>query len=124
MKDFCFPDEIKEYIGSKTYFVDKTGMSGSFVLIFDDMVLKIQKDSEFVRNEHIMMNWLKNKVPVPECICNITQNGINYLLMSRIAGKMSCEERFMNDPSFLVSVLALFFSLFSLFSVHPASQAA
>jgi len=106
MTDFYFPKDIENIIGGKPYSVDETGMSDSSVLIFDDSVLKIREDSEFIRNEHIMMKWLENKVSVPECVCNITENGKNYLLMSKISGKMSCEDEFLNEPGFLVSVLA------------------
>ncbi len=106
MKDFYFPETIKNLIDGKPYFLDEIGKSDSFVLIFDDMVLKIQKDSPLVRNEHLMMKWLENKVSVPECIYNITENSKNYLLMSRVSGKMSCEDEFMNDPKLLLSILA------------------
>ena len=106
MKDFCFPEIINDLISGKSYVFDETGRSDSSVLIFDDMVLKIQKDSPFIRNEHLMMKWLENKVSVPECISNITENGVNYLLMSKISGKMACDDEFMNDFNLLFSVLA------------------
>ena len=106
MKNFCIPEIINDLISGKSYVFDETGMSDSSVLIFDDMVLKIQKDSPFIRNEHLMMKWLENKVSVPECISNITENGVNYLLMSRISGKMACDDEFMNDSNLLFSVLA------------------
>ncbi len=106
MKNFCIPEIINDLISGKPYIFDETGMSDSSVLIFDDVVLKIQKDSPFIRNEHLMMKWLGNKVLAPECISNITENGVNYLLMSRISGKMACEDEFMNNPKQLLSVLA------------------
>ena len=106
MKDFCIPEIINDLISGKPYIFDETGRSDSSVLIFDDVVLKIQKDSLFIRNEHLMMKWLENKVSVPECISNITENGVNYLLMSKISGKMACEDEFMNNPKQLLSVLA------------------
>ena len=71
MKDFYFPKEIEKFICNKPFSVDETGMSDSSVLIFDDAVLKIQKDSSLIKNEQTMMNWLENKVSVPKCICNI-----------------------------------------------------
>ncbi|MBR2640474.1 MAG: aminoglycoside 3'-phosphotransferase [Oscillospiraceae bacterium] len=101
-----FPEKILNYIGGKDFVIDKIGMSDSSVLIFDDMVLKIQPENSFNKNEHLMMKWLKNKVSVPEIICNITENGRNYLLMSKIAGKMSCDDEFLKNPKQLVFVLA------------------
>ena len=106
MNDSYFPEDIENLISGKPYSVDSIGMSDSSVLIFDDAVLKIQNDSVFARNEYLMMKWLENSVPVPECICNIIENGKNYLLMSKITGKMSCEDEFMKNPKLLISVLA------------------
>ena len=74
MKDFCIPEIINYLISGKPYIFDETGMSDSSVLIFDDMVLKIQSVSRCSENEHIMMDWLKNKVSVPECVFDITEN--------------------------------------------------
>ena len=106
MKDSYFPKAIEKFICDKPFSIDETGMSDSSVLIFDDVVLKIQKDSPLIKNEQTMMNWLENKVSVPKCICNIIENGQNYFLMSRIDGKMSCDDEYLNKPEFLVSVLA------------------
>lgn len=101
-----FPEKILKYIDGKDFVTDNIGMSDSSVLIFDDMVLKIQQENSFNKNEHLMMKWLKNKVSVPEIICNIIENGNNYLLMSKIAGKMSCDDEFLKNPKQLVFVLA------------------
>lgn len=49
------PDKIKNIIGDKPYSIDKVGMSNSQVLYFDDMVLKIENQSEESDNEHRMM---------------------------------------------------------------------
>ena len=101
-----FPKKILEYIDGKDFFTDKIGMSDSSVLIFDDAVLKIQNDSSILKDESLMMDWLKNRISVPEIICNITESGKNYLLMSKINGKMSCDDEFMKNPKQLVFVLA------------------
>ncbi|MBR3963151.1 MAG: aminoglycoside 3'-phosphotransferase [Oscillospiraceae bacterium] len=101
-----FPEKILKYIDGKDFVTDNIGMSDSSVLIFDDMVLKIQPENSFNKNEHLMMKWLKNKVSVPEIYCNITENGRNYLLMSKIAGKMSCDDEFLKNSKQLVFVLA------------------
>ena len=38
------PQCIMQLIAGKPYELDETGMSGSTIMIFDDMVLKIEKD--------------------------------------------------------------------------------
>ncbi|MBQ6878143.1 MAG: aminoglycoside 3'-phosphotransferase [Oscillospiraceae bacterium] len=106
MKDFRFPKEIDEFIAGKNYYIDETGMSDSSVLIFDDMVLKIQPEKKSLKNEHEMMGWLKNKISVPKILCDVLENGLDYTLMTKIPGKMSCEEEYMSRPEFLVSVLS------------------
>ncbi|MBO5825866.1 MAG: hypothetical protein J6R03_04505, partial [Treponema sp.] len=42
-----FPEQIKQIIKDKPYTQDNIGMTDSQVLIFDDMVLKIEKRSEW-----------------------------------------------------------------------------
>ena len=42
MSQFVFPSKIKLLITDKQYTVDEIGMSGNQVLIFEDMVLKIE----------------------------------------------------------------------------------
>lgn len=88
------------------YLIDVIGMSNSQVICFDDMVLKIEKQKEESNNEHIMMTWLADKLPVPKILCFEKENGINYLLMIRIKGKMSCSIELLEDPKHLVKLLA------------------
>ncbi len=106
MNEFYLPEEIMNIIGERGFRADDIGMSDSSVLIFDDMVLKIQPCSEWTENEHSMMKWLDDKAFIPKCICNISENCTNYLLMSKIQGKMSCDDEFMCAPELLISVLA------------------
>lgn len=59
------PSKIKAIIKDMPYSIDEIGMSKSKVICFDDMVLKIDKQSEESDNEHMMMIWLADKLPVP-----------------------------------------------------------
>lgn len=106
MKNFYLPEKILDFVAGKEFVLDDIGMSDSSVLVFEDMVLKIRNDSDFIKNEHLMMDWLENKVIAPECICDYSENEKNYLLMSKIPGKMSCDDEYMQNPGFLVSTLA------------------
>ena len=106
MENFNLPKNILDFVSEKQFVFDDIGMSNSSVLVFEDVVLKIRDDSDFIKNEHRMMDWLENKVIAPKCICDYSENGKNYFLMSKIPGKMSCDDEYMQNPGFLVSTLA------------------
>lgn len=72
------PDKIKEIVKDKSYSIDKIGKSTSQVICFDDMVLKIEEQQEESDNEHKMMVWLDNKLPVPKVLYSENQDGVNY----------------------------------------------
>lgn len=100
------PEEIQKLIKDETYTVDDVGMSESTVILLQDKVLKIQPDNEETRNEHDMMVWLQDKLPVPKVLGFVIEGEKNYLLMSRIPGKMSCDEVYMEKPQQLAEALA------------------
>lgn len=100
------PNSIRKIIGDRQYSIDSIGMSNSQVICFDDMVLKIEKQWEESDNEHQMMAWLADKLPVPKILCSEKDKGINYLLMSRIRGEMLCSSEILNNPKELVKLLA------------------
>lgn len=99
------PNNIKEIIGDMSYSIDTIGMSNLQVICFEDMVLKIGKRGEESDNEHKMMAWLANKLPVPEVLHSQSEDGINYLLMSKIKGKMACSTDLLANPNQLVKLL-------------------
>ena len=100
------PKSIRKIIGSREYSIDTIGMSGSQVICFDDMVLKSEEQCEESDNEHKMISWLEDKLPVPKILCKHKENGINYLLMSKIIGAMSCSTEILENPEMLVKLLA------------------
>lgn len=106
LENYYIPSEILNYIQDKQFQFNNIGMSDSKVICFDDMVLKIEKSSEESDNEHRMMAWLDGKLPVPKIIYFQKKQEINYLLMSRINGKMACDEQYMENPELLVKLLA------------------
>ncbi len=93
-------------IGDRTYSIDTIGQSSSQVICFDDMVLKIEKQSEEADNEYRMMGWLFDKLPVPKILCFEKDNNINYLLMSKIEGEILCSTEMLENPEYLVKLLA------------------
>ena len=55
------PENIKNFIKDKPYTLDNIGMSGNTVLLFEDMVLKIENDVVSAEEQAKMMRWLEGK---------------------------------------------------------------
>lgn len=100
------PQGMQKLINDPSYEMDQVGMSDSNVLIFSDMVLKIQAEGEESDHEYRMMEWLKGKLPVPDVLAFEKENGKSYLLMSKLDGKMACSDYYLKKPNELSSLLA------------------
>jgi len=81
-------------------------MSGSSVLVFEDRVLKIERDWEESRREYQVLQWLQGVLPVPEVLCREVENGTGFLLMSRAPGTMLFDAAYMADPHTLAALAA------------------
>ena len=101
-----FPDSIERLINGKAYENDGIGMSSSSVLIFDDCVLKISPAGKDSSETADVMRWLDGKLPVPKVLCYESDGENSYLLMSRVKGRMACDEYWMERPDELVKGLA------------------
>ena len=101
-----WPSNIKSLIENKPFTVDDIGMSGNQVLLFEDMVLKIEDSSKAVVEQVQMMQWLEDKLPVPKVLAYEEANGKSYLLMSKIGGQMSCDTYYLEHPQILLEGLA------------------
>lgn len=99
------PKQIKKLIGDEPYYIDDIGKSESKVIVFSDKVLKIQEVSEESVNEIQVLTWLEDKLSVPEVIASQVEGSTHYLLMSKIQGKMTCDDVYMTDPEKLVKLL-------------------
>ena len=106
MNQIKVPSKIKAWIDKKPYTVDDIGMSGNQVLIFEDMVLKIEDSSSSMAEQVQMMQWLEGKLPVPKVLAYEVENRKSYLLMSKIGGKMSCDTYYLEHPQILLDALA------------------
>ena len=106
MNQLQVPSKIKTIIGTKAYKVDGIGMSGNQVLIFEDMVLKIEDSSEAIRKQVEVMKWLDGKIPAPKVLEYEEENGKSYLLMSKIDGEMACDTYYLEHPQMLLKALA------------------
>ena len=100
------PPEIAKLTDGRTFHLDRTGLSGSTVAIFEDFVLKIEPVSMESENAHAMHLWLDGKVPVPRILESVVYDGLRWTVMTRISGEMSCAEAYRTDPHRMTRVLA------------------
>lgn len=100
------PLKIRLLIDKKPFIVDDVGMSGNQVLVFEDMVLKIEDKETSMEKQVQVMQWLEGKIPVPQVLEYEEENGKCYLLMSRIDGEMSCNTYYLEHPDILLKALA------------------
>lgn len=106
------PDKIRALISGKTYTVNGIGKSNASVMVFDDSVLKIEPYQKETEEMVGVMHWMEGKLPVPQVLCFESDSENQYLLMSKIPGKMSCDEYYMSRPDVLISGLAEAFRMF------------
>lgn len=91
------PAKIEKLLGSVPFETDSIGMSGAGVRLYPDVVLKISRDDESARREADIMRWLRGKLPVPEILACERAEGRQYLLMTRLPGRMLCDKAVIGD---------------------------
>ena len=82
------PGVISERITGLEWKHENIGMSGSSILVFEKMVLKIEKTGRSSEHEKTLLAWLENKLPVPKIIETTDSDGYSFLLMSKLDGDM------------------------------------
>ncbi len=100
------PQSIQSLLKGESYTVDSVGCSESRVLLFLDKVLKIQPCGEEAYTEYTMLQWLQGKLPVPGVLACEEMDGMSWLLMTRLSGKMACDAAYMHQPQKLAELLA------------------
>lgn len=105
MNQLQLPSTIRKLVEGKTFTIDDVGMSGNQVLIFDDMVLKIEEGLTSMDEQVRMMRWLDGKLPVPKVLVYEAENGYSYMLMTRVNGEMSCDSYYLEHPDILLNAL-------------------
>lgn len=106
MTQMWLPESIKKELNTENYTENTIGMSRAKVFMFPDKVLKIQPDAPWADREIVILKWLDGKLPVPKVVAHEKQDGMTYLLMTRISGRMSCDEVFFRKPDILITRLA------------------
>lgn len=105
-KELTLPPALREWLENLPYTVETIGFSGSTVLLFDDMVLKIEACTPAAVRMVEVMRWLHGRLPVPEVLHHEVYQGRSILLMSRIRGQMACSKYYMEHSDEMVSLLA------------------
>ncbi|MBR5739313.1 MAG: aminoglycoside 3'-phosphotransferase [Lachnospiraceae bacterium] len=100
------PDPIKEWTDGKPCRANHTGMSGAEIFVFEDQVLKIVPYSRDNEETIRVMRWLEGKLPVPKVLCYEETAGKQYLLMSKVPGKMACDRYFLEHSEELLKLLS------------------
>lgn len=100
------PEEISRLTAGEEFETDHIGMSESSVFLFEKTVLKVQKCSEEAENEYRMMQYLRDKLPVPLVHAHEVSDGTSYLLMSKCPGQMACSPEYLQNPAALCRLLA------------------
>ena len=100
------PESIRRIVGDRIPESEGIGMSGASVYYLGNLVLKIEEANCESDNNLAMLRWLDRKVPVPKVLSEETVEGKRYLIMSRLSGKMACDEAFHAQPAAMVKYLA------------------
>ena len=95
------PKKISGQISGLKYTVDDMGKSGADILMFGDMVLKIEKTSASSENERELLIWLDVKLPAPKVLEFETMDGYSFLFMSKLKEKNTAKPG-MASPCFCV----------------------
>ncbi len=106
------PEKIKKIVGNQIYTRNDIGMSGSDVLIFPNYVLKIQQHTSETDNERDIVAWLNGGIPVPDILEYYVENETAYTIMTRVNGKMLCDEEFLYNPSKMIKYVSEGIKLF------------
>ena len=91
------PEKIKKIVDNQIYTRNEIEMSKSDVLIFSKYVLKIQKHTVETDNERDIAAWLNGRISVPQILEYFVENETAYTLMTRVNGKMLCDEEFLSN---------------------------
>lgn len=101
------PPVMKRLIQDHPFYRDELGCSKAAVLIFDHgLVLKIEKKSPESDGEYQMLCWLNGRLPVPKIRSFHTDGKTNWLLMTRLPGRMLCDPDTLSDPGRTARLLA------------------
>ena len=97
------PDLLEELARQRG---ETIGKSDAIVIPFDDMILKIQKESKESEREEMALSWLQGKLPVPKVLFCIRKDGFSYILMEKLKGRMLCDPKILHNRNRLTKTAA------------------
>ena len=100
------PDPIAAVLGSWAGTMDELGKSRAQVVLFEDYVLKIRPENDRDTEDTGILQWLAGKAPVPQVAAHAVQDGMDWLLMTRVKGKELCDPSVMGNPTLLLDCMA------------------
>ena len=106
MEELQLSKSIRPLVEGLAYQENETGMSGSRVLVFPDRVLKIGPLSPMTDGMIQVMRFLEGKLPAPRIMAMDRLDQTEYLLMTRVSGKMACDPEYLRQPDLLLDLLA------------------
>lgn len=106
---FELPEDLQRIIEGAKARENLLGRSDSKVFFFENLkeigtaYLKIapKTNTESLKNQVDILNWLKRKIPVPEVYYYREYQGKEYLLMSEVKGKDASNHIFMHNPEMI-----------------------
>ncbi len=110
MQNNEFPKIMQQYIKGMTCSKDSLGCSEASVYCFTNydniLYLKVEKINPEFEHEQKIMEWLQERLHVPQIVAQCREQGYDYLLMTKAVGEMACSEQHLNNPTKLVRLLA------------------
>jgi aminoglycoside phosphotransferase len=104
------PQKINEYTKEMVYEKNEVGCSKAklYHLIDKDKeyYLKVEKTNHIFEHEQKIMQWLQGRLPVPKIVAQCSEQGVDYLLMTKAIGEMAISEQYLKNPVELVRLLA------------------
>ena len=104
--ELIIPPALRERLDNLPYTVETIGFSGSTVLTFDNMVLKIETLTPAAVQMVEMMRWLSGKLPSPQVLHHEIYEDKSVLLMTRVPGQMACAPYYKEHSDEMVVLLA------------------
>ena len=106
MIKLLFPRSVAAVVKAAPYREEEIGKSGARVLVFEDYVLKIRPAGGRDTVDTDILRWLAGRIPCPEVAAHEVAEGRDWLLMSRIKGRMLCAPSVMERPTLLLDCMA------------------
>ncbi len=100
------PEKIQALLPRKNGVEETIGCSGAQVRCFDDCVLKVESRLQAARRETDILRYLQGRLPVPQVLAEAEADGLHYLLMTRMPGKMLCDASFLSNPKLIAQRMA------------------